>query len=137
MSATVEIQTKNVTDVMTVPIQSVTTREDTAMMKKLAGKKEVNEDQPDMNDDEKAVQAKKTAKSTNVEYVFIYKNGTVVMQKVKTGVQDNSYIEIKEGLQDKDEVISGPYTAITKKLKNGDKVKKVDKSELFNIKMDK
>ncbi len=137
MSATVEIQTKNVTDVMTVPIQSVTTREDTAMMKKLAGKKEVNEDQPDMNDDEKAVQAKKTAKSTNVEYVFIYKNGTVVMQKVKTGVQDNSYIEIKEGLQDKDEVISGPYTAITKKLKNSDKVKKVDKSELFNIKMDK
>jgi len=90
-----------------------------------------------MGDDEKAVQAKKTAKSTNVDYVFIYKNGIAVMQKVKTGVQDNSYIEIKEGLHDKDEVISGPYTAITKKLKNGDKVKKVDKSELFNIKMDK
>ena len=137
MSATVEIQTKNVTDVMTVPIQAVTTREDTAIMKNLAAKKDVKDDQPDMGDDEKAVQAKKTAKSTNVDYVFIYKNGIAVMQKVKTGVQDNSYIEIKEGLHDKDEVISGPYTAITKKLKNGDKVKKVDKSELFNIKMDK
>jgi HlyD family secretion protein len=50
---------------------------------------------------------------------------------VKTGVQDNTHIQILEGLEPGQEVITAPYRAITKMLKNGDEVKKVDKSELF------
>jgi HlyD family secretion protein len=59
------------------------------------------------------------------------------MQRVKTGIQDNNYIEIIEGLKENDEIIAGPYTAITKSLKNNLLVKKVEKSKLFDKKTDK
>jgi HlyD family secretion protein len=51
---------------------------------------------------------------------------------VKTGIQDNSVIEITEGLKDGDEVISGPYIAVAKLLKNGMEVKKADASDIAN-----
>ena len=51
--------------------------------------------------------------------------------KSKIGIQDNNFIEIKDGIKNGDEIISGPYSAISKELKNGVLVKKVDKSELF------
>ena len=137
MSASVDILTKNVANVLTIPIQSVTSREDTAAKKNLNKKKDDETDRGMMGDDEKVIQSKKTTKSNLIEYVFIYKNGVAVMHKVKTGIQDNNYIQIVDGLLENDEVISGPYTAISKKLKDGDKVKKVDKSELFTFKMDK
>jgi HlyD family secretion protein len=69
-----------------------------------------------------------------VECVFVVKNGKVEMRKVITGIQDNSYIEIKSGLNENEEVVNGPYSAIAKKLKNGDPVKVVPKDQLFNIK---
>ena len=53
------------------------------------------------------------------------------MLKVKTGIQDNTYIEITDGLKEKDEIIVAPYRAVSKDLKNGDKVKKVEMKELF------
>ncbi|HRZ20630.1 MAG TPA: hypothetical protein P5184_03115, partial [Bacteroidales bacterium] len=65
------------------------------------------------------------------EYVFLYDNGVARLKKVKTGIQDNTYIQILEGLEPGQEVITAPYRAITRMLKNGDEVKKVDKSELF------
>ncbi len=51
---------------------------------------------------------------------------------VKTGIQDNDYIEIISGIKEGDEVVSGPYSAISKKLKDGAALKKVEKNELFN-----
>ena len=54
------------------------------------------------------------------------------MLKVKVGIQDNNYIEIKEGIKDGDEIISGPYSAVSKLLKEGSEVKKVEKTDLFN-----
>ena len=59
------------------------------------------------------------------------------MQKVKTGIQDNNYIEILQGLKENDEIIAGPYTAVTKTLKNKAVVKKVDKSKMFETKTEK
>jgi HlyD family secretion protein len=56
------------------------------------------------------------------------------MQKVKAGIQDNLNIQIIEGLKTGDEVVSAPYTAITRRLKDGDKVEKVNKKDLFNEK---
>jgi HlyD family secretion protein len=53
------------------------------------------------------------------------------LQEVKTGIQDNTFIEIKEGLEEGQEVITGPYRAVSKRLKDGDMVKKVDKKELY------
>jgi HlyD family secretion protein len=114
MSATVDIQTETTYDVMTLPIQAVTARSDTT------GKVE---------NDEKTGET--VVNEEFIEIVFLYDNGKAKLQEVKTGIQDNTYIEIIEGLNEGDEVITGPYRAVSKNLKNGDVVKKVDKKDLF------
>ena len=54
-----------------------------------------------------------------------------MLTEVKTGIQDNTYIQITEGVEDGDEVIIAPYRAVSKMLKNRDSVEKVKKEELF------
>lgn len=132
MSATVDIQTETALDVLTIPIQSVTTRADTTG--KVIEKKEEQQSGPggppgSENPDLEKKEAKPAEEFQ--EYIFLYDNGVARLQKVKTGIQDNTYIQILEGLEPGQEVITAPYRAITKMLKNGDEVKKVDKSELF------
>lgn len=134
MSATVDIQTKSASNILTIPIQSVTTREDSTGKKSIFSKKGDEKNSDEENNEEEQISTKKTQKEEIIEYVFLFRNGSAIMQKVKTGIQDNSYIEIIEGLKENDEVIAGPYTAITKQLKNNSKVKKVDKSKLFDKK---
>lgn len=123
MSATVDIQTETALNVLTVPIQSVTTRQDTTKTEN-AGPANAGES----ND--------KNTRSTEVakEYIFVVKDGTAKLQEVKTAIQDNMYIQITQGLSEGDEVISGPYRAISKTLKDQDKVKVVKKEELFEKK---
>ena len=122
MSATVDIQTETALNILTVPIQSVTAREDSTKMEKKEGEKE-------------SKQAEETKRAEPVqEYVFLQKGGIASLQKVKTGIQDNTYIQITEGLKAGDEVISGPYRAVSKSLKDGDKVEVVDKADLFKKK---
>lgn len=60
--------------------------------------------------------------------------GEAKLRKVKTGIQDNTYIHITEGLSEGEEVITGPYRAVSKTLKDGDKIKVVERSELFEKK---
>ncbi len=122
MSATVDIQTSSAVNILTVPIQAVTTRADTSGVVK--EKVEVTESQ-----DEK--KTKKNAEQVQ-EYVFVYEKGVAKMVKVKTGIQDNANIQIVEGLKEGDEVITAPYRAVSKKLKNNDKVKKVEAKELYS-----
>ena len=117
MSATVDIQTKIVSNVLTVPIQSVTTRDDTSSIASSRKK----EEKIDIN---------KTAEPLQ-EYVFVVENQTAKIKAVKTGIQDNSNIQILEGLSENDEVVTGPYRVVSKTLKNDDKVKVVDKTKLF------
>lgn len=108
MSATVEIQTNTKVNVLSAPIQAVTTREDTAATseaKRLAG---VNgKVDPVMQ-----------------ECVFVNDNGVAKLQKIKTGIQDNKYIEIISELDEKQEVIVGPYSAVSKDLEDGDGIEK-------------
>jgi HlyD family secretion protein len=128
MSATVDIQTKTVQNVLTVPIQSVTSRSDTADIKLKKA------EEADKQGENAVVNTEDESKKKDVsfkEYVFLYENGKAKMVEVKTGIQDNTNIEILSGLKDKQEVITGPYRAVTKKLKDGDPVKKVDKKDLF------
>jgi HlyD family secretion protein len=64
--------------------------------------------------------------------VFVLqKDGKVKKAVVKSGIQDINYIEIINGLNEGDEVVIGPYTAISKTLKDGMKVKVVPKDKLF------
>ena len=132
MSATVDIQTNEANGIIIVPIQSVTTRADSSMYKD----KEINSEE----DAEQGIEINNLAENNNKntdlikieECVFIYSNGKAKIVKVKTGIQDNNYIQIKEGVKVGDELIAGPYSAIAKQLNEATEVNKVDKSELFN-----
>ena len=128
MSATVDIQTEAVIDVLAVPIQAVTTRVDSTKIKaELAKNEDKKKESGESNEKE---EAKK--KQTDIqEIVFVYDNGKAKIVNVKTGIQDNMYITISQGLKEKDEIIIAPYRAVSKKLKDGDEVKKVDMKDLY------
>lgn len=114
MSATVDIQTQKVYNEISVPIQAVTSRE---------GSRQQNpsEEQP----------AEPAVDSRPQEYVFIYDNGVARQVAVVSGIQDTQYIHIKEGLEEGQEVITGPYRMVSRDLKDGDQVIKVQREELF------
>jgi HlyD family secretion protein len=124
MSASVDIQTNTERDVLSVPIAAVTTRADTSG--RLQSAREKREDKK--KDEKSGVKAKKEIK----EYVFLFKEGKAEMVAVKTGIQDNSNIQILKGLEEGQEVITGPFTAVSKTLKNHDLVEKTEKKDLFN-----
>lgn len=124
MSATVDIQTKKVFNVVAVPIQAVTTRDTTVR----ASSKEVKRIDPGDQKEKESAQTEKTSVS---EVVFVLKEGSVSMRKVKTGIQDNTFIQITGGLQKGEEVVTAPYNAISKLLKEGDQVTVVPREELF------
>lgn len=70
-----------------------------------------------------------------LEVVFVRQSdNTVKLVPVKTGIQDINNIEITDGLKEGDEVITGPYTIVSKTLRNKTKVKVVPRNELFEIK---
>ncbi len=129
MSATVDIQTRKVYNVAAVPIQAVTTRDTTVRnSSKVVSRPNDDEEATEGKEGKEAVTERKVAIQ---ECVFVLKDGEVFIRPVKTGIQDNMHIEILEGLASGDEVITGPYNAISRLLKEGDKVKVVTKEELF------
>ena len=99
MSAKVDILTRRSEDVISIPIQSVSTRE-----------KENDEEETELG-------------------VFILVDGIAEWKVVETGIQDNRYIEIKSGLNESDEVVIGPYQAVSRTLSNGDVVEVQEDSE--------
>ncbi len=112
MSCTVDIQTETRRGVLSVPIQAVTTRVDS-----LAG--------------EAVVEASVSKAPEPKEVVFVFNNDSVSQVEVKTGIQDNSYIEIQEGLKADEEVVIAPFNAISKRLKQGSRVTRVAHDKLF------
>jgi HlyD family secretion protein len=117
MSASVEINTETKTDIVSVPIQAVTVRNLDEQKNKGRAQTVANEETT--NDDEL------------IEVVFIAVGDTTNMVKVVTGIQDDTYIEIVKGVEEGQEVISGPYTAVSKKLKQGATIQKVKEDELY------
>jgi HlyD family secretion protein len=132
MSATVEIQTETRKNVISVPIQSVTTRSlknnTTAEPKKEEAEKAEGETEA------VTTQGTKAKDEEKVEVVFVYKEGKVYKQPVKTGIQDSENIEILTGLKAGDEIVVAPFNAINKLLNDSTLVKKVDEKELFKVK---
>jgi HlyD family secretion protein len=119
MSATVDIRTRRTSGVLTVPIQAVTTRDS------------VKSDDSKKDDDAQKTVAELNASGKINEVVFVLVDGKAKLRRVKTGIQDSQYIEIKEGLKEGEEIISGPYAAVSRTLKNDMAVKVVSKEELF------
>jgi HlyD family secretion protein len=98
MTATVDIQSQRAKDVLALPIQAVTTRKDTA------------------GGDEK------------IECVFEYQEGIAKMIVVQTGIQDDEYIQILSGVKDSMEIVKGPYSAVSRLIKDGSYLAKADGS---------
>jgi len=107
MSATVSVLTERAREVLTIPLISVTTREE--------------------EDDS----AKTDKDIREVVFVHLKDSHKVKAVDVSTGIQDDTHIHIISGLKQNDAVVTGPFLAISKKLKNGDPVKVVKREELF------
>ena len=110
MTATVDIVTDQRKDAINVPISAIAVKTDTSTTKQNVKKESA------VKNDEK------------FECVFVKNGDTAELRVVKTGIQDDSNIEITSGLEEGEEVIIGPYNVVTKTLKNGDKVE-VKKTE--------
>ena len=110
MSATVDIQTDSKSGIITVPIQSVTTRTDTT-------------------------KASVTISDEDIRTLVFITDGKYALAKdVKTGIQDNSYIEILSGIKENDRIVSAPFSAISKKLSDSTLVEILKKEELYKEK---
>jgi HlyD family secretion protein len=110
MSAAADIRTETLTNVLSVPLQAVTTREADSL-KTLPG-------------------------SEIQECVFVVSGDTASMRLVETGIQDSEFIQILSGLNAGETVVTGPYTVVKNKLKNGFKITVVDEKELFSADKD-
>jgi HlyD family secretion protein len=125
MSATADIQTHTVDHAVVVPIQSVTVRTEGGLTSEEWQNKEVK-DAKDTNGVEQTVADEKQAawrrRGELQRVVFIRTGDKVRMQKVETGIADNTWIEVKSGVKPGDEVVSGTYAAISRTLKDGSKV---------------
>jgi HlyD family secretion protein len=134
MSATADIQTDRKSGIYSVPIQAVTTRMDTTGNELAAtSEKEVTgEVSSDGSVSSSSVNV--PAKSTGDEpivVVFTVSEGKSKLVPVKTGIQDNTYIEITEGLDPESEIVIAPYSAISRQLKNDMNVEVVTEEDLL------
>ena len=108
MSCDADIETEKKQNVFTVPIQSVTARVDKQNVSTTQGEQPTNE-----------AKAKKERSNKPKEVVFVIKENKAKMIEVKTGISDDTYIEILSGLKGDEDVVSGPYRAISKELDEG------------------
>ena len=126
MSASVDIQTRRVNKVISIPIQAVTSRNKDS----LSNRGENEDDGYNVIvKNEKENEVKKDEKPK--ELVFLMEDGHAKQQEVVTGIQDNEFIEIKTGLSKDQEVICGPYSAVSRSLREKSKVKVVKKEDLY------
>ncbi|WP_317898218.1 efflux RND transporter periplasmic adaptor subunit [Aurantibacillus circumpalustris] len=129
MSASVDIQTRRVNKVVSIPIQAVTTRNKDSLDSKMDGDERRRIEVKNEIEEKEAASLKKEVKIK--EYVFVLENEQIKQVEVKTGIQDNDYIEIISGIKQKDVIICGPYSAVSKNLTEKTKVKVVKKEDLY------
>ena len=130
MTASVDIITERKENVLTVPLASVTTRDP----KKLD---RFNKDDDDEEEAEEENEGNKRDDEEEImEVVFVNDNGEAKMVEVKTGISDFDNIEVLEGVNEGDEVISGPFLVVSKRIKKGDKIKPKKKGKRDDRKED-
>lgn len=117
MSASVEIYTNDAENTLSVPLIAVTARDDSD---------EDEDNKKGKKEEEKSPAAKEVSKKDDAikEIVFVLPEGqdTVGIREVKTGLQDNDYIEILSGLSEGETVVTGPFSAVARKLKAGSRI---------------
>ena len=125
MSATADIETQTASNVIAVPIQSVTVRAEGGLTTEEVQKNELKAAQDKSGNDLEVSSDKENAKRMRnaLQRVVFVKVGDVVkMKQVVTGIADNTWIEVKSGVAANEEIVSGTYAAISRKLKDGMKV---------------
>jgi HlyD family secretion protein len=125
MSATADIQTRTVAGAVTVPIQSVTVRDAAGLSsEQLEQRKARLAKEKSGNDLEVTAERDQARRDREqlVRVVFIKTGDTVRLQRVETGIADNTSIEVTQGVKAGDEVVAGSYAAISRKLKDGSRV---------------
>ncbi len=130
LSCTADIETNMVKDAVAVPMQAVTIRtgesnlspEEIEKRKLKANARDKGDNNADYVNEKQEKAAQKEEREKLSKVVFLKKGGKAQSVKVTTGISDDTYMEIKSGVQAGDEVISGSYSAISRKLKDGAKV---------------
>lgn len=131
MSANADIETRTVTDVVAVPIQSVTvrTREGAQTIDDLAKERDKKARETQGEGARTAVNQKQQRELERADrealqrVVFVRDGTTAKLVKVETGIADTSHMEIKSGLKAGDEIVTGPFSVVTRVLKDGHKVR--------------
>ncbi len=116
MTATVDILTDHRKNAVAVPISAIVIKTDTSSAKKSYKKPSDTGNKPKVDEEQK------------FECVFVVKNGEAKLRVVKTGIQDDSKIVINSGLNEGEQIITGPYNVVSKTLKSGDKVKQKEET---------
>ena len=119
MSGTVDIFTQTVQDVVAVPIQAVTVRDFNRM----------GEDEADEQEDSEEASARGPQPEDLRKVVFLVDDGEARMVEVETGISDDTYLHVREGLQGGETVIIGPYRVVSRTLEPGDAVQVDDPGE--------
>lgn len=130
MSATADIESDTVQNAVAVPIQSVTVRSTESKLspeelEKQTAKQaasEKSDNRADVTNETEEKQKARAQREKLMRVVFIKKGDKVEQRKVETGIADTTHIEIKKGVQPGEEVVSGSYTIISRRLKDGAKV---------------
>lgn len=125
MSATVDIETQTVPDVIAVPIQSVTVRAEGGKTSEEVQQQKAKEAKERSGNELDVVSERQNARRELEKLqrvVFVRQGDKVVQRKVETGISDNTHIEVKSGVKSGEEIVSGSYAAISRKLKDGAKV---------------
>jgi HlyD family secretion protein len=112
MSATAEIRTNTLYNILSIPVGAVTVRQDSS--------------------ETKTAKKSKVANEKLQEYVFVVQADTVVMLPVSIGAQDDTYVEIKSGIDTTQNIVIEPYDAVSKLLKTGMKIEIVSLEALYN-----
>lgn len=123
MTSNVEILTETKNNVLSIPLAAVTTRNPDE------DKKEDNKDNRNNGNRQVVDESKKQQKQEDKIVVFVNENGVAKMVEVKTGISDYDNIEITSGLTTSSEVVTGPFLVVSKRLKDGDKIKKAEKKK--------
>ena len=129
MSCDADIETETKTDVVSIPIQCVTARVEKPEKQEEGGGESDGEggnggsgsEEENTNVNHKSIEPQ--------EVVFVVEGGTVKQVPVKTGISDDTYIEIESGLEAGQEIVSGPYRAISKELEDGTRIMDTSKKK--------
>jgi HlyD family secretion protein len=130
LSCTADIETNMVKNAVAVPMQSVTIRtgdsnlspEEIEKQKQKVAARDKDDNKAELSNNRLEKQAQKEEREKLAKVVFLKNGNKAQIVKVTTGIADDSYMEIKSGIKPGDEVISGSYSAISRKLKEGAKV---------------